>query len=288
MAGASRWRRAGVAAGLALCAAGALAAAEPAAAAQRPGEVYVLNAVVGSPADVVIDGQDVHPALAPKAFLGPLRVTAGKHVITLLTASGALAKASFTVAAGASVDVVAHRMADSAMSPAVTVFPNSTAPVGPGKARLVVSHVAVAPPADIRVDGAALFRNVANGESLSLVVPAKAYSVDIVPTATTGPEILAPVRLSVRAGTLTRVFAVGNPADGSADAVVQVISVPVVGSGTPRLVRTGDGGQAATSFVGGGAGWAGALSLALGGVALLVASRGMAAGRSSFGGRHTR
>ena len=140
--------------------------------------------------------------------------------MTLRNSTGNVVTAPFTVKAGTSSDVVAHLTSDATRTGVVTVFVNDLSPVGRGKTRLVVSHVAVAPPADIRVDGSPLFRNVANGESLSLVVPAKAYSMDIVPTATTGPAILAPVMLTLRAGTLTRVFAIGDPASGSTADVV--------------------------------------------------------------------
>jgi hypothetical protein len=128
------------------------------------------------------------------------------------------------------------------------VFRNDLQPVGPGKARLVVAHTAVAPPADVRVDGQTLFRDVASGEALSLLVPARSYAVGVQGSQGSA-AILAPVRVSVRAGTLTRVFAVGDPSDGTADAVVQVLPVPVVGAGRPRTVPTGDGGQAAGSYV---------------------------------------
>ena len=50
-----------------------------------------------------------------------------------------------------------------------------------GKALLVVSHVAAVPPADIRVNNQVLFANIANGESLKLVVPVATYKVSIVP-----------------------------------------------------------------------------------------------------------
>lgn len=278
----------GVVTGLTLMSAAFLSAGVPAEAAPRTGQVFVLNAVVGSPADVVIDGRVIRPGLAPKAVLGPLDIAAGKHVLALSSGSQVLAKGSFSVQAGKSIDLVAHRMADASMNPTITVFPNLTTPVGRGKSRLVVSHVAVAPPSDIRVDGRALFRNVANGESLSLIVPAKTYTVDIVPTATAGPGILAPVRLTIKPGTLTRVFAVGDATAGTTDAVVQVIKVRVSGSAAPTLVRTGDGGQAALSFVGPGApGWlVPAVGAALG-LVLLGLSRGLIGGRD-FGGRHTR
>jgi hypothetical protein len=65
-----------------------------------------------------------------------------------------------------------------------------------------------------------------------------------------GATILAPVQLPVKAGTLTRVFAVGDPSNGTADAVVQVLPVHVSGAGRPSSVPTGDGGQAADAFVG--------------------------------------
>ena len=54
----------------------------------------------------------------------------------------------------------------------------------------------------------------------------------------------------MKAGTLTRVFAVGDPSNGTADAVVQVLPVHVTGAGRPSSVPTGDGGQAAHEFVG--------------------------------------
>jgi hypothetical protein len=73
--------------------------------------------------------------------------------------------------------------------------------------------------------------------------------VDAVPVAGSSGAILDPVELTLRAGTLTRVFAVGDPSAGTSDAVVQVLKVGVVGSGVPRSVPTGDGGQAADEFV---------------------------------------
>jgi hypothetical protein len=103
------------------------------------------------------------------------------------------------------------------------------------------------------VDSSTLFRDVAAGEALSLLVPARSHSVDV-RGSQASDTILAPVRVSVRAGTLTRVFVVGDPSDGTAGALVQVLSVPVVGAGRPRSVPTGDGGQAAQSYVDDGPG----------------------------------
>ena len=80
-------------------------------------------------------------------------------------------------------------------------------------------------------------------------MPAKTYSVDVV-ASVGGGTILAPVQLPVKAGTLTRVFAVGDPSKGTADAVVQVLPVHVIGAGRPRRCRPATAGRRPTSFVG--------------------------------------
>ncbi|MGZ4627006.1 MAG: DUF4397 domain-containing protein [Kineosporiaceae bacterium] len=236
---------------------GGVLAAGPADAAQRTeqrtGDVYVVDGLVGTPVAVLLDGREVAASAPAESVVGPIRLAAGPHIVTLRTAGRTVTDARFTVTPGQSIDLVAHRAADSGQRARVVVFRNDLAPVGPGKARLVVAHAAVAPPADVRVGGAVLFHDVASGEALSLLVPARSYSVEVV-AAAGSDTLLGPVRLTVRPGTLTRVFAVGDPSNGTADAVVQVLPVPVVGAGRPRSVPTGDGGQAAESYVGDGPG----------------------------------
>ena len=245
----------------------ATAAITPERAVVPTGQVYVVHGIVGTPVDVAIDGRRLARAAQPKTVLGPLTLSAGRHVVVLRAGARTVTSASFLVTAGRSIDVVADRAADAGRSARVVVFRNDLSPVGRGKTRLVVAHTAVAPPVDVRVDGSVLFRDVASGESLSLLVPARSYRVDAVPATGTG-AILDPVELTLQAGTLTRVFAVGDPSAGTADAVVQVLKVGVVGAGVPRSVPTGDGGQAADEVVGGSgpAPW-----VALAGTLLLLA-----------------
>jgi len=255
------------------------------------GQVYLVQAIAGTTVSLTVDGTVVQAAAAPKAVIGPLSLAAGQHVIQVSEGSSRLVLARFTVAGRDSLDVVAHRAADQARSPVVTVFANDLSAVGPGKTRLVVSHVAVAEPADIRIDSKPYFRNVANGESLSLVVPARSYSLDVVATAAGNRTVLGPVTVALTAGTLTRVFAFGNPDEKTSDALVQVIKVSVAGAGTPRSVHTGDGGQAAdeivvdrglpwTAFAGG----AGLLAA----VAVTGAVRGSVRSLQATGGRRRR
>jgi hypothetical protein len=158
----------------------AAAVTTPARAIVPTGQVYVVHGIVGTPVDVDVDGRLLVRAAQPKTVLGPLTLSAGRHVVVLRAGGRTVTSASFLVTAGRSIDVVAGRAADAAHSPRVVVFRNDLSPVGRGKTRLVVAHTAVAPPADVRVDGSVHFRDVASGESLSLLVPARSYRVDAV------------------------------------------------------------------------------------------------------------
>ena len=120
-----------------------------------------------------------------------------------------------------------------------------------GKAFLVVSHVAAVPPADVRVDETVLFENIANGESLELMVPVATYKVDIVPTKETEPVYFGPVSLTVKGGAINRVYALGDPEKKTMNVAVHVITAGTTGSGKPSEVNTGTGGQA----VGDGDSW---------------------------------
>jgi hypothetical protein len=154
------------------------------------------------------------------------------------------------VTAGSSTDLVAHRFPDAQRAPSLTAFRNDLTPVGPGKTRLLIAHTAAVPPADVIVNGAVLVRNIANGESATNVVPAGSYQVSIVPTLTKGPAVLGPTTLPVQPGTLTNVFAIGDPAAGTMDAIVHQLPISTRGVRVPSRVDTGDGGQAADSALG--------------------------------------
>ncbi len=274
-----------------LVAAGALTAiATSARAAEPTGEVFIVHGVVGETVDVYVDGKNVCPDAVPKTVVGPLQLTPGVHTLEIKSPSGTLLSTKFTVKAGTSRDIVVHRKADSSGTVTATVFQNNKKPIGPGKARLVVTHVASAPPADIIVDGKPLFRNVANGESLWVDVPAKNYRVAVIPT-TGGDPILAAVTISLPAGKLTRVFAIGDPKNQTMDAVVQTLRLRTIGAKRPTSVQTGDGGQAAALFAPGGPlSTPASIAVALAGLVLLVGSR-VGAGRataSGSGSRHAR
>lgn len=210
----------------------------------KPASVYVVQGVAGATLRLDIDGRTIASHSRAKDIIGPLELSPGQHT---LRGHGSVDVAStFTVQPGASLDVVVHRQVDPSKPPVSTTFPDDLTPLAQGTGRVSVTHTAAVGPADIRVDGKVLFSNVASGESLSLVVPAKAYTLDIVPTAAKGPVVFGPTTLPVKPDALTRVFAIGVAANGSMDAVVQVLPVRQRGtSAPPSLIQSGTGGQAA-------------------------------------------
>jgi hypothetical protein len=269
---------------LALLLAGAAAVlpAQGADAAHRApaGKVFVIQGVPGASVDVTIDGKTVDTGAEAKAVLGPVSLTDGRHTITFSSDQWTVTS-SFQVHTRSS-DIVLHWPAEIGPKPETTVFKNDIAPVAAGKGRLTVAHTAVVPPADVRVDQKVLFSNIANGEFVSAQVPAGTYSVDIVPTGQDTDPLLGPVDLPVKGGVLTRVFAIGQPTNGSMDAIVQVLPLRQTGSKAPSQVEAGSAGLVAVPNVpapndstGSAAGLAGAVAgiAALAGLLMFLAAR---------------
>lgn len=230
-------------AALSLVVATTLAMAAPAHAKPSPDlATYLIQGVPGIDVDVSIDGDVVQSGVPAKEVVGPVDLDPGRHTVEF--ASSEWTATSSFAAGEASQDVVLHWPADAADKPTVTVFTNDLKPVAADEARLTVAHTAVVPPADILASGEVLFSNIANGEFVTAEVPADSYSVAVVPTGG-GDPLLGPVDLPVEAGSLTRVFAIGAPREGSMDAVVQVIPLEERSVSAPTSVDTGSAGLVA-------------------------------------------
>jgi hypothetical protein len=219
--------------------------------ASPPATVYLIQGVPQMNVSVTIDGRQVAGALKPAAVSAPLSLHQGQHRATF-AGPGWRITSTFTIDSR-SADVVLHWPADKAKTPEVTVFANDLQKLASGKSRVTVAHTAVVPPADVRVDGSVLFANIANGEYVTETVPPGTYSVDIVPTGEDKNPFFGPVDLAVKPDVLTRVFAIGQPKDGSMTAVVQTIPVRSTGSPAPALVDSGSAGLVAPGLGLGGA-----------------------------------
>jgi len=207
--------------------------------------LYLIQGLPGATIDVAVDGESVADDLGTTAVSGPIEVSAGTRTLTFTDGNGkVVAQNTVDAPAGSNADVVLHLTTAAGDPPVVTRFPNDMTGVPGDKASLTVAHTAAVPPADIRVDGKVLFANVANGESLNLVVPAGGYSVDIVPTGENSPVVFGPVNLTVQGGSLNRVYAVGDPGAATMNVAVHVIPLARSGSAQPAMVDTGTGGSA--------------------------------------------
>ena len=207
-------------------------------------EIYIVQGLPGKNLDVAIDGESVAVDVKTAAVAGPFKVEPGSRMVTFSEDGTTILENTFSIKEGSKADIVAHLPASSSGDPLVTVYKYDSVKVPKGKAQLVVSHVAAVPPADILVNGQVLFANIANGESLELVVPVATYKVSIVPSKETEPVFFGPVSLTVKGGAINRVYAVGDPAEKTMNVAVHVITAGTTGSGEPSEVNTGTGGQA--------------------------------------------
>ena len=207
-------------------------------------EIYIVQGLPGKNLDVAIDGESVVEDVKTAEVKGPFKVEPGSRSVTFSEDGTTVLENTFSIKEGSKADIVAHLPASSSGDPLVTVYKYDDVKVPKGKAFLVVSHVAAVPPADVRVDETVLFENIANGESLELMVPVATYKVDIVPTKETEPVFFGPVSLTVQGGAINRVYALGDPEKKTMNVAVHVITVGTTGSGKPSEVNTGTGGQA--------------------------------------------
>ena len=162
----------------------------------------------------------------------------GSHEVEL---SGPDWSVSTTVKVGAArtSDVVLHRPAALGGDPVVSQYVVPDEPIGPGKSRVLLAHTATAPPADVRVDGATVFRNIANGEYAEADVPAGRHEVALLPSGSRSGAFLGPIDVALPARTVSLVYAVGAPRNNSMRVVSHRVDLATDGSATPSRIETG-------------------------------------------------
>jgi hypothetical protein len=218
-------------------------------------QIYVIQGLPGRSVDISIDDKIVGRGIGTAKVAGPFTVKAGIRKVTYSDGGKVLLERVWKVRPGISQDVILHLPGTSDNNPMITVFTNDLSAVPKGKAALTVAHTARVGEADVRVDNKVLFADIANGQSLNLVVPVQTYKVAIVPAGKPDPVVLGPVTLTVKGGALNRVYAIGDPSQKTMNVAVHVIDVASTGSGRPKWVKTGTGGQAAALQPSGPALW---------------------------------
>ncbi len=255
------------------------AVAAPASAADD-GTVYVVHGVPGLTVDVYVNGQPALTAFEPGAAAGPLSLPAGTYDVAIRTAGDPTSatpaiQKSVDLPAGANATLVAHL--DAAGSPVLTAFANPVTGLESGKGRLVVRHTAAAPAVDVLAGGQPVFTDVVNGQEKTADLAPGTVPAAVALAGTTQP-VLGPADVTLEAGKLTTVYAIGSATDGTLQLVTQSVpaaaAAPAAAPAVPAGANAGDGGLAADST----STWP-ALALALGGIALLSAG-GVAVARA--------
>lgn len=207
------------------------------------GRVHVVQALPDTEVSVSIDGGTPSENVSTSEIVGPLRLAPGPHDITVEATDGSWElESSINVSSGGSSDVVLHRPASPTGRPVLTVYRAPLASIAQGKGRLLLAHTATVPPADVRLDGAVAFANIANGEFVEAEVPAGKHTASIVPTGSDGPALLGPLTLDVPDRTLMSIYAIGSPTDGSMQVVVHQRPLRQRGSAAPDQINTGSAG----------------------------------------------
>jgi hypothetical protein len=242
---AGRLRRAVITAGIIL---GSAALVVPTAGADGQATVYVVQGLPGRTATVAVDGRTVFADAGPGEISGPVKINSGRVTVSVTVDGRTVLTSRATLAAGSNSDLAVHLPIVPKGDPVLTVFENDLAAVPKGKAGLAVAHVGIEPPADVMVNDKVIFANVTNGDFVYAVVPAGTYQVKCVSAGHASmkmPALMGPVELTVEGGTLTRVYAYGDPAAGLMTYTSHAMKLASAGSDRPKDVNTGTGGQAA-------------------------------------------
>ena len=276
---------------LAITGAATLTPAAQAAPQETAARLMVVQAVPGQSLHVEIDDETVTESSATGDVLGPFTVPAGEHQVTFLDESGnVVVDTAVELDPGSTQDLVIHRPAQVTGDPVATLYETPTETIATGKARVLIAHTASVAPADVRLDGTVVFRNIANGEFATADVAEGAHVAELLPSGVTTRPILGPVDVKLAAASATMIYAVGNAEDDSMKVITHSISLNASSDEAPTAINAGSAGLAAgipvTPFADNGAIevrgtssapmlWAGALAglLVLAGGALGIARR---------------
>lgn len=225
-----------------------LGAASSDASAPTAASVTLIQAVPGASVDVTVDGRQVASGAEVGDVLGPFELAPGSHDVAF-SADGTDVAHTLEVSAGAASDVVLHLPAEVGGDPVVHSYAAPDGPIGPEKARVLLAHTATVAPADVEVDGQTVFTNIANGEYADADVPAGSIEVALLPSGADADPILGPLDVSLEAGTLSMIYAYGNPRDGSMNVIAHTAALSPDGSVRPSRIDTGSAGLVETPVV---------------------------------------
>jgi hypothetical protein len=233
-------RRTGLALSTALLVVSVLLLAAPSGAQTGATRIHLINGIPDTNLDIEIDGE---VAVTDFAFrdtqdlsrLGGQSLTG--FVVRDAASSEVIVDAGeIVLPASGNVTVMVHLTLDG--SPSVAIFDNDISQLEPGQSRLVIRHLAAAPPVDVLAAGEVVFEGLANGQEVSADLPAgEVGDATLVPAGEDGPVIIGPADLPLLEGVLLIVYGLGS-IEGD---TMTVLTESVDGlDGTPSAVNTGN------------------------------------------------
>lgn len=218
--------------------------------------IHLINGVPDSKVDVSIGGST---AVEDFEFrdtqdLSSMGGEALDAVVVTDSASGdvLLDAGDVTLPDSGSVSMLIHLKVDGSLS--LSIFENDLSRVAAGESRLVVRHLAAAPPVDVLAAGEVVFEALANGGERSADLPAGDVSASLVPTGEDGPTVIGPADLQMLEGAALIVYGVGSFEDGTMNVVTESItgldSAPnAVNTGNSAVIEASVGVLAAAAFL---------------------------------------
>lgn len=203
-----------------------------------PTRVHLIQGVPDASVDVAIGGRT---AISGLGFRGTYDLSALGSRLPALTVTRAgtgevlLAAGDVQLPEGENVTVVLHLKVDGSVG--LASFANDVSPLPAGQSRLIVRHLAAAPPVDVLSAGKAVFENLANGGEVQADLPPGTVSASLVPAGTAGPAILGPADVTLEAGTAVIVYGLGSIEKNTM--AVATESIPGLGP-RPTGVDTGN------------------------------------------------
>ncbi len=201
--------------------------------------VHLINGVPDQEVDVAIDGtsaiegfafRDIEDisSLAGNSLGSVVFTEAGTDAVLLEATDVDLPDAS-------SVSVLLHLKVDGSLN--LSIFENDLSRIAAGESRLVIRHLAAAPPVDVLAAGDVVFQGLGNGDERSADVAAGDVTASLVPSGEGGPAVIGPADLPLLEGVMLIVYGLGSLERGT----MTVITETVEGLSTPpSAVDTGN------------------------------------------------
>jgi len=205
-----------------------------------PGQMTVVNGVLGLAADVRVDGRLVLSGFAPMRVTDPLPMSAGAHRFQIWGAGAAMSSKPvldkiIPVEAGAHGTLSVGL--DARGTSQLTIFDDDLTESRGGATAIAVRDIAAAPPVRVTVDSTVLAADIQAPQQKASKITPGSHAVAVLPASGTSPLVPSQSVPTV-AGRATVVYLIGSAQDGSLGLISQMLRPT---ADAPQAMQTGVG-----------------------------------------------